>query len=134
MSREFMNPFDMPPYPNALRVGFGEENDVSHCEILSNGDVEFYDDPLGPPVLTLKPEHWETVKFIASHLEHYFVTGEVEKKFRKVADPKSWEQDDETLRPANEGEEERDDQRKPVEIVTVDGKPAPASLQEFALK
>ncbi len=69
--REILNPFEMPPWPNMLRVGLGGEHTVGYVEILNTGEIQFFDDPLGHPVLVLTPDNLELVQFWAAHLEGY---------------------------------------------------------------
>ncbi len=65
----FFNPFNLPPYPNMILVGRGEEQPF--FQIWKDGRVELMDDPLGHPIATFGADDLELLKFLASHIEHY---------------------------------------------------------------
>lgn len=121
---EFLNPFDMPPFPNMIRVGFGREEDL-HCEIMDNGEIQFFGDPMDLPVLTLKPDDWEIVKFMASHLEHYFVTRDEREPVK--AKPSE-------LKVVDKRTPQPEDKKAATGIVKINGKPPSKELEAFALK
>jgi hypothetical protein len=113
---EFVNAFHQPPFPNAMRVGFGKEERL-FCEILSDGNVVFFDDPLDHPCLTLRPKDWETVKFMADHLRHYF------------ENPEQAEPDEVPRDPAPPDEEEESEL-----VVEIKGSAVAGQAKQLALK
>ena len=97
-------------------MGFGREEDL-HCEILSNGEIQFFGDPLDNPVLTLRPADWETVKFMAAHLEHYF-------NFPEEAQPDAEPQT----------EEPKPGESEPALVVNIRGSAVAEKAKQLALK
>jgi hypothetical protein len=122
MSAErFPDLFDMPPYPNMYRVGLGV--DVGHLEFLNDGRVLVFDSQTAEyETFIVTPDQADEWAAVVAHLERYreqWEAGRVERE-RITSQPDSL--------PADPRE------RKPPEIVRIDGEETDRGLQEFALR